>query len=64
MGQLKDRVLDAVEPLQGRCNVERTEVEGTADGGNDELNGPESTHNRQNGAVLVEDGVDSDNMSG
>ena len=44
--------------------VERTEVEGTADGGNDELNGPESTHNRQNGAVLVEDGVDSDNMSG
>ena len=44
--------------------VERTEVEGTADGGNDELNCPESTHNRQNGAVLVEDGVDSDNMSG
>jgi hypothetical protein len=43
--------------------VERTEVEGTADSGDDELNCPKCTHAGQNGAVLIENGVDSDNMS-
>jgi hypothetical protein len=41
-----------------------TEVEGTADGGDDELNRPESTHPSQHGAALVEDGMDPDNMGG
>lgn len=42
----------------------RTEVECTADSGDNELNSPEDTHNRHNSAVLVVNGVDSDNMSG
>jgi hypothetical protein len=41
-----------------------TEVKGTADGGDDELNRPESTHPSQHGAALVEDGMDPDNMGG
>ena len=43
--------------------IGRTEVEGTADGGDNELHRPEGSHTSQNGAVLVEYGVDSDNMS-
>ena len=43
--------------------VRHTEVEGTTDGGDDELNRPESPQNGQDGAVLVEYGVNSDNMS-
>ena len=42
--------------------VARTEVEGTADGGDDKLDRPKGTHNRQNGTVLIENGVYSDNM--
>lgn len=43
--------------------AERTEVESTANGGDDKLDCPQSTHDRQNGAVLVEDGMNSDNVS-
>jgi len=43
--------------------IKHTEVKGTADGGDDELNRPESTHDCQNDAVLVENSVDSDNVS-
>jgi len=39
------------------------EIEGTADGGDDELNCPKSTHPGENGAALIENGMDSDNMS-
>jgi len=42
--------------------VGRTEVKGTAYGCDDELNCPESTHGSQNGAVLIENSVDPDNM--
>lgn len=42
--------------------VARTEVEGTAHGGDDKLDRPKSTHNGQNGAVLIENGMYSDNM--
>ena len=43
--------------------VGRTEVKGTADSGDDELNCPKGTHDSQNGAILIENGVNSDNMS-
>lgn len=43
--------------------VARTEVEGAADSGDDELDRPKSTHNGENGAVLIENGMYSDNMS-
>jgi len=57
-----ERVLEVV---QGRhdMTVERTEVEGTADSGDDKLNCPKSTHDGQNSAVLIENGMDSDDMS-
>ena len=52
-----------MDPCRVDVIVERTEVESTADGGDDELNCPEGTHDCQNGAVLVENSVDSDYMS-
>lgn len=44
--------------------IERTEVECTANGSDDKLKGPKDTHTKQDWAVavLVEDGVNPDNM--
>lgn len=42
--------------------AERTEVEGAANSSDDELNCPKSTHDSQDGAVLIENGVNPDNM--
>ena len=49
-------------PGRADITVERTPVESAADGGDDELNCPKSTHPGQDGAVLIENGVDPDNM--
>jgi len=43
--------------------VGRTEVECTANGGDDELNRPKRAHGGQNGTTLIENCVDPDNMS-
>lgn len=50
-------------PSRDDMTVKRTKVEGTANSGDDKLNCPKSTHDCQNDAVLIENGVNSDNMS-
>lgn len=42
--------------------VEHTKVKGTANSGDDKLNCPKTTHKGQNGAVLVENSMDSNDM--